>query len=494
MQSYMRSGGGVLTSPSGYAPSSALVPLRVPGLSDQDQDTLTGLFMQLAAKTPRNELRRKYYDHKATLRDLGISVPPQLKNIETVMGWPGKSVEVLARRVVLEEFTLPDGSPADLGVDAVWTDNRMQTASRQGEKSALIYSTAFISTTAGDVAAGEPPVLMMVRSALYATGIWDPRPPGGLKAVLSVVSVDRDGRPDHFMMYVPNRVVICRKTGPGADAWDLRQVRHDLGVPVEPLVFRPELDRPFGHSRITRAVMSITDRAVRTAVRSEVSAEFFSAQQRYILGADDEAFTDKDGNPVPAWSALIGRMLLLGRDEDGNVPEVGTFPQQSMEPHLAQMRQLASEFAAETDLMPDTLGVIQDNPSSAEAIDARKEELSLTAEDCGNTFGGAWVRSMQRALRMLDDSPAARAEYARLRARYRNPKTPSLGSAADYTTKLVAAGVFPPTSEVTYDGLNLTESQREILRADVRRQRASELVSGLTAARQQPAAPVGVAV
>lgn len=461
--------------------------LTVQGLSAQDQDTLTGLWRQLAAKSSRNLLRRKYYDTRATLRDLGISIPPQLKSIETVIGWPAKSVDVLARRVVFEEFTLPGGEPADLGLSEVLEQNRFEVVAPQANTSALIQSTSFLTTTAGDVGAGEPPIVVMARSALFATGVWDPRPPGGLKSALSVVSVDpKTGKPDHLVMYVPNRAIIMRETAPGV--WDLRQSVHDLGVPVEPLVFRPELDRPFGHSRITRAVMSITDRAVRTAVRTEVSAEFFSAPQRYALGADEEAFQDKDGNRIPAWTAIIGRMLTLSRDENDNLPQVGTFPQQSMEPHLAQMRQLAAEFAAETDLMPDTLGVIQDNPSSAEAIDQRKEELRLTAEGCGTTFGAGYRRMAMNALRMVDDSPAARARYAQLRCRWRNPNTPSMASAADATVKLVQSGVLPKTSEVVYDGLNFSESQREILRAEVRRERATVLAASLAATRQPQAA------
>ena len=59
---------------------------------------------------------------------------------------------------------------------------------------------------------------------------------------------------------------------------------------MEPLVYRPSLDRPFGKSRITRAVMSITDSAVREALRTEVSAEFFTTPQKYLLGADEELF------------------------------------------------------------------------------------------------------------------------------------------------------------------------------------------------------------
>jgi len=460
---------------------TTLIPsmaVDVPGLGLEHERALEVLLMQIMQKSSRNALRRRYYDGKNALRDLGIAIPPQLRKVETVVGWPAKGVDVLSRRITFDSFSLAGGDPASLGVDALWDANRLDIEAPQAHTSALIHSAAFLATTTGDVQSGDPAVLITARSAQYATGIWDQRR-RGLSSALSIISIDALGRPDYMVMYLPDTAIIMRREGMN---WDLRESRHALGhVPVEPLVFRPELDRPFGHSRISRAVMSLTDSAVRTLLRTEVSAEFYSAPQRYALGADENSFIDASGNQIPAWQAIIGRMLAIGRDEDGNVPTVGQFPQQSMAPHIEQMRELASLFAAETDLMPDTMGVIQENPSSAEAIEQRKEELRLTAEACITSFGASWERTMRTGLTMLDSSPAALAEYARLRANFRNPSTPSMASSADATTKLVAAGVLSPTSEVTYDGLNFSERQREILRAEARRARSTTMLASLTA-------------
>lgn len=441
---------------------TALTPtIRVPQLSEADQDVLTGLLHQMARTTTRNLLRRRYYDHKNVLKDLGIAIPPALKSVETVVGWPSKAVDVLARRVRLEGFHLTglDLDSTEFGV--ILDDNRTILEAEQAITSALVMAPAFLSVSAGDSAAGEPRALITARSALFATGQWDGRR-RCLKSGLSITSVDSaTGQPDGFVMHLPNQTIICRRSGV---SWDVRQVTHDLGVPMEPLPFRPELDRPFGRSRITRGVMSITDRAVRTALRSEVSAEFFSAPQRYALGADEQTFTDSDGNQIPGWVSIIGRLLTISKDEDGDLPTVGQFTQQSFTPHLDHMRELAAEFAAETDLMPDTLGVIQDNPSSSEAIDQRKEELRLTAESCIGTFGAAYNRTARTVLAMMDGSPAAMAQWRKVRSTWRNPATPSRASAADATVKLVQSGILPATSEVTYDGLNLTDDQRRILR------------------------------
>src|SRR5690606_31264922 len=177
---------------------------------------------------------------------------------------------------------------------------------------------------------------------------------------------------------LPGEVIAFRRVGSG---WDVRRMLHDLGMPVEVLPHKPSLSRPFGKSRISRAVMSLTDSGVRTLLRSEVSAEFFSAPQRYALGVDEDTFVGPDGQPIPAWQAIIGRMFAVGKDEDGGIPTVGQFAQQSFEPHFAQIRQLASLVSAEFNMTPRSFGMVQDNPESAEAIIEAKEDLTLDARE-----------------------------------------------------------------------------------------------------------------
>ena len=51
-----------------------------------------------------------------------------------------------------------------------------------------------------------------------------------------------------------------------------------------PICYRPDAARPFGHSRISRACMGLQQGALRTLKRSEISAEFYSFPQKYVLG------------------------------------------------------------------------------------------------------------------------------------------------------------------------------------------------------------------
>ena len=126
--------------------------------------------------------------------------------------------------------------------------------------------------------------------------------------------------------------------------------------------------------------MSLTGSALRTIKRSEIAAEFYAFPQKYISGLSEEAEIDK-------WRATMSSLLAFTKDEDGDKPTVGQFQQQSMEPHLAQLRMFASLFAGETGLTLDDLGFATDNPSSADAIKAAHENLRLEASKAQRTFG-----------------------------------------------------------------------------------------------------------
>ncbi|MGV8972903.1 MAG: hypothetical protein ACOH10_11325 [Rhodoglobus sp.] len=388
---------------------------QVNGMDDADQDVLTGLVRKLNRKQPRNRLRSKYADGKQELIDLGISLPPSMKEIEAVVGWPMKGVNSLSRRNIMQGFTSTAASPEDLGLVDLWDTNHLDSKAPRAHTSALIHSCAFGFVTDGDVEVGQPKTLITTRSAINATGNWDAYTES-LSEALEIVARDTYGRPTSMVLHFQGRYILIQWDGRN---WRGFERRHRFGMLAEALPFQAELDRPFGRSRISRAVMYYTDSGVRTMLRTEVSAEFYNAPQRYALGAGDEAFTNEDGSVATEWSVMLGRLLLLSRDEDGNLPQVGQFAQQSMQPNIEQLRSIAMMLAGELSIAVGSLGIIQDNPDSAEAIRARNEDLGIEIEHWQRTtLGPAWKRLAQKALAIGDDSPAALAAYRTIRAQW----------------------------------------------------------------------------
>lgn len=427
-----------------------------------DQATLELLINQWASKRTRNVLRSVYFDGKNALVDFGISLPPSMRDIEVVLGWPAKAVHILGARTVFDGFVSPGEERDPLGLTDLLEDANADATLPQAFTSALTHSVSFLTVTPGDPARGEPPVLLLPKSADEATGIWNARAQC-LSEGLSVTEMDDLGMPVEMVWYSREHVTTFRR----ADGqWYADPQTNRTGrVWMEPIVFRPELKRPFGHSRISRAVMALTDAGLRTLARSESHAEFFASPQRYALGAEDEAF----GGKMDRWNAVMSRLLTVSKDEDGDLPTLGQFPQMSMQPHFDHLRALASLFAGETSVPLSALGIVQDNPSSAEAIYAAKEDLVIEAGAATRVWGSALRRAATTAVMLRDNLTDAPEEARGLRARWRNPATPSIVSASDAIQKQITAMPWLAESEVTLEALGYTDEQIVRLLADKRR-------------------------
>ena len=420
----------------------SIIP-SIPGLTPAEQGEFGYLANQLSSKAPRNLLRAAYYDGKNAVQDLGISTPPNFRRIATVLGWSAKAVDILNRRCKLEAFDVPGMNVADLGWDDLWRKNRLASEAAQAGVSSLIHATAFLVTTVGDVKSGEPPVLITARDALSGTGDWDPRR-RALRSFLSVFERDDAGVPIDIALYLDGLTVTAVR-GPGG-MWTVDRRTHKFGVPVEPLVYQPRLGRHFGSSRISRAVMSLHDSALRTVIRSEVTAEIYSAPQRVLLGADETAFKNADGTMKSTWQAVLGRIWAIPDDDEAANPRVDIkeFAGASQQPHVEQLRAWAQLFAGETSIPIASLGISGEaNPTSEGAYDAGRDDLLSEAEGTTDGWKPAWERTFIRSLQMLHgwSDAAVPAEVQQVAARFRDVRTPSRAAAADAAQKTLT--VFP---------------------------------------------------
>lgn len=468
------------------APLTAGNGVTVDGLTAAEQATLNALLAQLWAKAPRNALRSAYYDGKNAVRDLGISTPPAFRKIATVLGWSSKAVDILNRRCNLDGFVLPSQVAQD-DVDALWRDNWLDSEAPQAGVSSLIHAAAFLVTTQGDTAAGEPPVLITAKDAMSGTGIWDRRR-RSLSSFLSILEVDQNGRPADMVMYLPDLNVMMTRNGTG---WNVTRRAHQYGLPVEPLVYQPRLGRPFGSSRISRPVMSLHDSALRTVIRSEVSAEFYSAPQRVLLGADESAFKNPDGTIKSTWQAIMGRIWAIPDDEGAANPraQIQEFTQSSQQPHVDQLRAWAQLFAGETSIPVSSLGISTEaNPASAEAYTASREDLISEAEGTTDGWSPAWRKTMIRALQMLNgwDDRQVPADVLGLRPKWRSPMNPSRAAAADAASKMIDKFPWLAQSELGLELYGMDQTFLERAKVELRRQRGA----GVLAAIQAQAAAV----
>ena len=448
-------------------------PRNVQGLTPEDQADFNELVDVWQSKLRRNRVRKKYYRQRNILKDLGIAIPPTLQNMECALGWPAKAVDMLSVRSRFDGFVMPGDE--DNGVNDILKENNFSVLYRQATTSELVHSCSFITVSKGGK--GDPVVVISAYDAETAAALWDNRRKK-IRCGMTIVDVDPESRkPTQINLYTDIAIVEMRKSK--TNIWEAKYKFHKQGRPLmEPMVYRPALDRPFGKSRVSRAVMSITDSAIRTAVRTEVSSELFTSPQKYLMGADSELFTKNS-----KWEAYIGNIFAVSKDEDGDKPDFGQLPQASMQPHMDYMRTLAAQFAGETGIPISSLGVIHDNPASAEAIYAAKEDLIIEAEGLNETNGTA-LRNIGLLVAAISSNTTIDAlpdDVKKMQPRFRNPAIPSVVSQSDAIIKQVSAIPWLAESQVALEELGYTESQITRLLSDKRKFQSQKALEALIA-------------
>lgn len=465
---------------------STLAPalLTLDELSEDEQAILAELTADLAAVTPGNLRKQFYYEAEQRIRHAGIAIPPHVAHqLGTVSGWAGTVVDVLEERLDWYGWTT-DG---DLGLQGIYDDNELEVESGDGHLDALIYGIAFVRVGTGQ--ADEPSPLVTVESPFHTTGLWD----GRMRRLQAAVTFSEEPDGAHSAwLDLPEQAISLERETVGGPWQVVDRDMHGLGrVPVVPLRNRRRGSRRSGRSEITRTVRYLADAAVRTVLGMEGNREFYSIPQLILLGRGPDAFVDREGRPVPAWQVLAGHALAIGRDEEGELPTVDQLRVGSPEPFVALLRVLSQLLAAEAGMPVSYLGLMTDNPTSADAIRALEARLVKRAERRQTGFGRAWREVAQLCL-LIRDGEVPDDLASRLSVDWRDPSTPTRAASADEATKLVGVGILPPDSSVTYNRLGIGPAEQRQLERDRRRAAGQGMLAALQAAAGTTAGTPGV--
>lgn len=376
---------------------------------------------KLAQKQGRVSLRYDYYEMKQAMRRVSALIPQEFRSLTYALGWCAKAVDTLSDRIVFDGF---ENDIAQLG--EIYRLNNADVLHGSAVLSALISSCSFLYV--GQQPDGFPSIECI--DGGNATGEIDTTT-NLLTEGYAVLHRDDFGSPDLEAHFLPGRTDYYRN-GTLDESF-----RHKAPYPLlVPVIFRPDAKRPFGHSRISRACMEIVQGALRTMLRTEVAAEFYSVPQKYGLGLEQELIAQLKEKKN---EATMSTFLAFSRDEDGNLPSLGQFQPASMAPFLEQMKMYASLFAAETGMTLDDLGFTTENPSSEEAIKASHENLRLTARRAQQTFGTGFLNAGYLAACVRDSYSYERYAFADVRPSWYpifEPDAAALGVIGDAVLKI----------------------------------------------------------
>ena len=341
----------------------------------------------------RVNLRYKYYAMQHYRAPIGITIPAHVRaKYRATLGWTAKGVDCLADRLVFREFTNDD-----FNVTEIFDRNNPDILFDSAILAALIGSCCFIYISKGE----DDEVRLQVIEASNATGVIDPIT-GLLVEGYAVLARDDYNQPTLEAYFEPNATHFIPKNGRPYS------VANEAGIPLlVPVIHRPDAVRPFGRSRITRSGMYYQKEAEQTFERANITAEFYSWPQKYIIGLDPDA------EQLETYKATVSSLLTISASDSGEKPNIGQFTTASMSPFTEQLRTAAAGFAGEMGLTLDDMGFVSDNPSSVEAIKASHENLRLAGRKAQRSLGAGLLNVAYVAACLRDEFHYARSQFVR---------------------------------------------------------------------------------
>ncbi len=445
---------------------------KADGLSPEEGTEVKLLIKRWDDHLAKNTEKLQFYLGTVGAENLGMSLTDAMASNFTVScAWPEKAVTARKQRSIFDAFVSSNGEVPEL-LERIVRDNQLMDKYQRAVADELVHGCIFATVSKGGE--GEPLVVVNFHSALSATALWDYRR-HVIRSGLAIVSYrPTDGfggeEPNIVNYYKADSVVRIVRDG---SRWKVEErLPNRAGRPLmEPMAHAPSEFRPFGRSVITRNVRNTTRKALREQLRTEAQAELYSSVQRWLIDATDEQAKVISENKL---KALMGGMMILTHDQKtGVTPQMGQFAMPSFEPHIAYMRQLASEFSMESNVPLSELGVTYDNPTSEGAIYATKESLVVSVEQDLNLPNKKALRNIALLCMAIAGNKSLAdltEDELSVMAHFKDAATPSVVSQADAAVKIASADEGFAGSDVWYEMFGLEQADISRVNAHKRRQ------------------------
>lgn len=248
-------------------------------------------------------------------------------------------------------------------------------------------------------------------------------------------------------------------------------------------VHRQTGEKPFGKSRITKFVKGLTQSAVRVLWDAEVSAALYAMPKDALLGLSDDQYDAIMSNKQKAY---MDSLLAATTNDDGGTPTLQRLTANSPEVYRTQLNMLGAQLSGATGTPLNSLGIVQDNPSSAEAIQASREDICLIAEKQIEADRESMRNLLRCAVAVATNQSVdglANAERD-IRVIYAEPMLNSRAALADFAVKFAAVREGFGGTRTCARMCGFDEDSILEMEAEERRGRANAMVDMLMAGEE----------
>lgn len=454
---------------------------------EQPERSIVRLLLDVHAEhAADNAMLTRYYESKQPTPSIGIDNIPDTVDVPARCDWACKAVTSVSERVRMDGFTFA-GDYRDESLERIERTCRLSAAFNRHIASELVHGCMFatVQRAGGGTA-------VRIHTAETAAAIWDEaeqRIGAGMVVADSRTTEwsRHDPVPVQVNVHLPGKVVVIRQYAAGR--WRAESMPTPLDRPMmEAFAFRPTGMKPFGQTRITPAVRYYVDEVQRTMRYMAVSGALYAIPKDVLTGMSEEQLKAMQD---AKWSVMVTSMFMATRDRNGDTLDYRRIQSASPQPYIDSIAAYAKLFSGATGVPLNSLGIVQDNPSSAEAIAAQREDICTAAEDCieSNREAMRNVALMAIAVDGNTTLDGLSADQLTVMPNFKNPMMPSLAATADAMTKV--AGVlegFAQTREFL-SNMGFTPSEVESIRSQLDAGANQRALLSIMGGSQSPAAP-----
>lgn len=438
-------------------------------------DTLIELLQELDAPQHQYAELERYYSGTQALAFLA---PEARAALGGRFGRIASNIPRLAVNSLAERLRLTGFEGVDVWAD--WLNNDLDLWAPSLHREALLLGQAF-AIVWGD-GTGHPRV--SVESAKQVAVITDP----GLRTTVAAVKRWRTKTDTFAIKYLPDRIEKwhANTTGAATTAFNLvEQIDNPLGVvPVVPFVNTERILEP-GRSEILD-VLPLVDGLNKALADLLVTMEYVCRPRRWATGIElaETSVLDADGTPVLGDDGQPVREVVNPLSEDGprmmvsenEATKFGQLPGADLAGYEAAVRIFLGQIQSVSALPGHYVGILTDQPASADAIRSSEASLTARAEARQRVFGRSWeqVANLMVAVRDGVDPVSVDAHV-----RWADAGTRSTAQEADAVTKLFQARLLSRRGALRRLGFNEDEISAEL-------EQITDEMAADTAARSDP--------
>lgn len=349
------------------------------------------------------------------------------------------SVTALAERLRITGFT---DDAASIWPD--WIRNDLDQTSGVAHREALLLGDSFVIVWAG--AFGRPKVT--IESAKQVSVQRDP----ATRQITAAAKRWTTARTTEAVVYEPDRITHYRANTTGATVvgYDVVEtIANPLGVvPVVGLQNSDRILDGYGTSEIDD-IRPLVDGLNKLLVDMMTTSEYTGRPRRWATGievTEEQVIDEATGIPVMVDGEPVmrevnpfpeGNRMLLSEAENS---KFGQLDAATLSGYETAVNVLLSQIMAVSTLPGHYLGVLHDNPSSADALRAAEASLTARAEARQATFGRAWESVAKLMVAVRDGRDPMQIDT---RVQWADAATRSVAQEADAVVKLYQAGLLP---------------------------------------------------